>query len=167
MRDRMERLVFLRFAIGCTSQSSIGVIETNPRNLKQEPADIPPTGESSSGEKMKNTLGFLPIPKPNISFRIHKLIKSFKSFSQLFVYKEEDEEMEIEVEMEIGFPTDVEHVTHIGWDGSTTTNPIKGWDKLKAPELLSLPSISLRQFEIAMAAQNNAPPFVVGSSNLN
>lgn len=25
--------------------------------------------------------------------------------------------------MEIGFPTDVQHVAHIGWDGQNTNNP--------------------------------------------
>lgn len=70
----------------------------------------------------------------------------------------------MEMEMEIGLPTDVKHVTHIGWDGSTTTNPpVKGsnWDinTLKAqPEILSFPAISLRQFELAMAAQAADPP---------
>lgn len=61
--------------------------------------------------------------------------------------------------MEIGFPTDVKHVTHIGWDGptTTTTTSMKGWDDFIAPDLLSLPAISLRQFELAMAAQPDAP----------
>lgn len=28
-----------------------------------------------------------------------------------------------EPEMQIGFPTDVKHVAHIGWDGPSTTAP--------------------------------------------
>lgn len=51
------------------------------------------------------------------------------------VYKEEEEEIEIEIE--IGLPTDVKHVTHIGWDecaGATNYPIIKGgrnnWDTL-------------------------------------
>ncbi|KAK2991083.1 hypothetical protein RJ640_022469 [Escallonia rubra] len=62
------------------------------------------------------------------------------------VYKEDTKEMEI------GFPTDVKHVAHIGWDGSTTTNPVKGWESVHKPEVL-FPSISLKQFEEAMAEQ--------------
>lgn len=54
---------------------------------------------------------------------------------------------ELEMDIEIGFPTDVKHVTHIGWDGSATNNPIKGWDNLIPPELLSLPQLSLRQLD--------------------
>lgn len=81
------------------------------------------------------------------------LVPSLGSCS--IVYKEEDME---EVEMEIGFPTDVKHVTHIGWDGpTTTTTMMKGWDEFKAPDLVSLPATSLRQFEHAMAAQSDVP----------
>lgn len=55
------------------------------------------------------------------------------------MYKDEDDEGEEEEEedmgMEIGFPTDVKHVTHIGIDGSTTSILSKGWDHdLKQPQ---------------------------------
>ncbi|KAG2317252.1 hypothetical protein Bca52824_020374 [Brassica carinata] len=40
--------------------------------------------------------------------------KSFKCFSDVF--DEEDE-------MEIGYPTDVRHVSHIGWDSSPSSAP--------------------------------------------
>ncbi|KAJ8646169.1 hypothetical protein MRB53_007917 [Persea americana] len=151
MRDRMERLVVLPFSIGCVSQSSVALGENNPKKTKQD-ANPSSTRECLSGGKMKNSLGFLPVPKSNISAGFHRLIRGFKNFSHLFVYKEEDME---EMDMEIGFPTDVKHVTHIGWDGSTTT--MKSWDDLKSPDLFSLPSISLRQFELAMATQADAP----------
>lgn len=64
--------------------------------------------------------------------------------------------------MEIGFPTDVKHVTHIGWDETETTNPARdssSWENPPVPpEFLSFPSsVSLRQFELAMAAQADAP----------
>ncbi|XP_019427020.1 PREDICTED: CRIB domain-containing protein RIC4-like isoform X4 [Lupinus angustifolius] len=62
------------------------------------------------------------------------------------IYKEED--IEKETEMEIGYPTDVKHVTHIGLDGSTATNNVMGWDNLKAPEILSVSSILFNQFEL-------------------
>lgn len=81
------------------------------------------------------------------------------------VYKEEMEEMEHE--MEIGYPTDVKHLTHIGLDGSTTTNNVRGWKSLKPPpELLSFSSISLKQFEIAMAAQaHHQPPLTANPTS--
>ncbi|KAK9138955.1 hypothetical protein Sjap_009549 [Stephania japonica] len=170
MRDRMERLVVLPFSMGCSSHSSIAVIETSPK--KSKPADdqsnnIPSAQkaqgeESLSGANMKGSLGLLPLPKPN--FRLQRLMKGFKNFSQLFVYKEDVEELD----MEIGFPTDVKHVTHIGWDGPGTTNPLKGWESLRGPqELLSLPALSLRQFELAMATQADHEPLVLGSSKLS
>ena len=90
-----------------------------------------------------------------MSAGIQKVIKSFKNLSYLFqFYKEEDDDEEIE--MEIGLPTDVQHVAHIGWDGSNSgSTGMKSWNK--GPELLSLPTISLRQFELAMAAQADGP----------
>ncbi|KAI3899068.1 hypothetical protein MKW92_027704 [Papaver armeniacum] len=129
----------------------------------------------------------------NISLGIQRIIKSFKSFSRIFAYKDEEEEDDDEdVEMEIGLPTDVKHVAHIGWDGSTTTtksntttlsnNALKDcfiWENLNThsndekgghqDESLSNTSISLRQFELAMAAQANKghdatkQPLVFGS----
>ncbi|XAR67418.1 hypothetical protein NMG60_11002174 [Bertholletia excelsa] len=169
MKDRMERLVVLPFSVGCVSQASVEVGTGQPKKPKTEPK--PPAAtrskereEGSPELKTKNSWNFLAVPKPKISNGINRLVKSFKSFSQLFVYKEEEIE-EMEVEMEIGFPTDVKHVTHIGWDGTATTNPIKGWENLTTPEILSFPSISLRQFEFAMASQADHPPMRVATSS--
>ncbi|XP_021887403.1 CRIB domain-containing protein RIC10 isoform X2 [Carica papaya] len=47
--------------------------------------------------------------------KIKGIYKSFKFISQIFVVKER--------EMEIGYPTDVKHVAHIGWDGSSGSAP--------------------------------------------
>lgn len=59
---------------------------------------------------------------------------------------EKDEYEEVEIEMEIGCPTDVQHVTHIGWDGiATSADPIRGWDPLIPPQILSLSSQSSHQ----------------------
>ncbi|KAG8375950.1 hypothetical protein BUALT_Bualt09G0012400 [Buddleja alternifolia] len=104
-------------------------------------------------EELKKNEGLF---KASLSHGFHTLLRRFKTFSQFFVYKQDIEHKE--EEMEIGFPTDVKHVTHIGLEGSTTINPIPKWEKnLKAAtEILSFPSISLQQFELAMAAQSNA-----------
>lgn len=68
----------------------------------------------------------------------------------MIVYKDEMEEMD----MEIGCPTDVKHVTHIGLDGSAsaaTSDPIKGtWDG----DLVS--PVSWRQFELSRPSQADA-----------
>ncbi|XP_073302107.1 CRIB domain-containing protein RIC10-like [Primulina huaijiensis] len=48
--------------------------------------------------------------------RIKGIYKGFKhTLSQIFVVKER--------EMEIGYPTDVKHLAHIGWDGSSGNAP--------------------------------------------
>lgn len=54
--------------------------------------------------------------------------------------------------MEIGLPTEVKHVAHIGPDCSTATMK-KSWEMLQESELLPPHSISLQDFELAMAAQ--------------
>ncbi|GLT55497.1 hypothetical protein SLA2020_286140 [Shorea laevis] len=126
MRDRlMERLVILPFSVGCISEASVAVSVHQRRRSKadtkspsircKEEDDL----ESLSGESMKNSFRFMVAPKPNITTGFHRLFKGFKNFSQLFAYKEDLEEGEME--MEIGSPTDVKHVTHIGWDGSAAT----------------------------------------------
>lgn len=94
---------------------------------------------------MKSSLGLLSFPRHIISAGVQRLIKSLSRL--LAVYKEEDEEME----MEIGFPADVQHVAHIGWNGSNSVSTMKSLDG--APDFLSLPSPSLRQFEPAMINQ--------------
>lgn len=94
---------------------------------------------------------------------------SFFFFCVCFlVYKEDMEEMEME--MEIGCPTDVKHVTHIGWDGcasatATASSPVKGWDNLITPDhLLSLPSPSLEHFHLSRPAHAHHPTTLLNAS---
>ncbi|XP_009600474.1 CRIB domain-containing protein RIC4-like [Nicotiana tabacum] len=161
MKDRsMEKFVVFPFSLRCGSESSVAVAkssisqpEENTKSsvLSQVPTKRQVGEESSSKVKINGFGGFL--ARRQFSQGVHMLKRSFKGFSQLLVYKEEIEE--VEMEMEIGNPTDVKHVTHIGYDGSTKIiNPVKGWENSKAPELLSFPnSISIKQFELAMASQ--------------
>ncbi|CAL4993431.1 unnamed protein product [Urochloa decumbens] len=91
---------------------------------------------------------------------IRKLIKSFKSLSHIFeIYKEDedDEDDDMDAGIEIGFPTDVQHVAHIGLDGSTSvSSSLRGLEG--ARELLSLSNLTtLEQFELAMASLATAP----------
>lgn len=154
----------LPFNIGCASLSSVAVNTTcQPEKQKPESLDVAAVakgrqnGEAGpSKERPKVSHGYPTSSKPNTNFGFwQKLRKSIKSFTQLFAYREEQEMEEIEVEMEIGYPTDVKHVTHIGLDGSTHTDPVKEWENLNNPEILAFPSLSLKQFEFAMAAQTN------------
>ncbi|KAI4302045.1 hypothetical protein L6164_035264 [Bauhinia variegata] len=166
MRDRMERLVILPFSVGCMSEASVAVGIPQPirrssrQGINSSPIRSKGDEESAnlSGESMKNSLRFHDIPKSsNISTGINKLFKGFKNLSQLFGEKEEDLE-EVEMEMEIGCPTDVQHVTHIGWDGNASSDPIKGWDHLIPPELLSFSSFS---FPAIAKAQTQTPSLLL------
>ncbi|KAI3897179.1 hypothetical protein MKX03_032370 [Papaver bracteatum] len=197
----MERFTVLRFSFSsCSSQSSVDVVENPSKKPKLDPGSstiIQGGAEKEDRLKVKKYSSnkfLMAIQKPNnISLGIQRIIKSFKSFSQIFAYKDEEEEDDDEdIEMEIGLPTDVKHVAHIGWDGSTTTksntttlsnNALKDcfiWENLNTHsndekgghqnESLSNTSISLRQFELAMAAQANkghhdatTQPLVFGS----
>ncbi|KAK7340360.1 hypothetical protein VNO77_21062 [Canavalia gladiata] len=152
MRQRMERLVILPFSVGCISEASVAVGVPQPRRSKPDTNMPPPAIKGSkdiedsddlSGENMKNSLKLLDaVPKPNLSTGFNRLLKGFKNISQLFGEKE-DEFEEVEIDMEIGCPTDVQHVTHIGWDGiATSADPIRGWDALIPPQFLSLSSQS-------------------------
>ena len=74
--------------------------------------------------------------KANISEKLQKMVKGFKGLPQVF-YRKEEEVME----MEIGFPTNVQHVGHIGWDGSnnTSVSTMESWDR--TPEFMQIPSL--------------------------
>ncbi|ESW11297.1 hypothetical protein PHAVU_008G018000 [Phaseolus vulgaris] len=153
MRKRVERIV-VPCSFSCASHSSVEL--GAPKGPKQDSKATIVSRQDRSiiRARMKRgaaSSGFLALPRPNVAAGIQRIIKSFKNLSQLFFYREDVKEME--AEMEIGFPTDVKHVTHIGIDGSTITNNVKGWDNMKAPELLSLSPISFKQFELAMATQ--------------
>ncbi|KAL6185631.1 hypothetical protein ACLB2K_041761 [Fragaria x ananassa] len=165
----MERFAVLPFRLGCTSHSSVELgeaIEPRKPKISTAPPNPPPPpqatddGRTQGRSAMKNSFHFLSQGKQHISSGMQRLMRSIKSFSQIFVYKEDTDE-EKETEMEIGFPTDVKHVTHIGLDGSTTTNNnLNNFHSNAAlpPQVVSFPSISLKQFELAMAAQTTHQP---------
>ncbi|CAI9090899.1 OLC1v1025779C1 [Oldenlandia corymbosa var. corymbosa] len=112
-------------------------------------------------EDLKSPTGLLSAPK------FQRLVKNFKSLSQLFAYK--DDEMEDEdFSMDIGLPTDVKHVTHIGIDGSATSILSKGWDNLKAPDFHGpAPPVHFRPSPDFLATPARASPHVRGCSPLN
>ncbi|KAL6501044.1 CRIB domain-containing protein [Orobanche hederae] len=157
MRERMERFVLLPFTGSCMSESSIAVglqqvkrskLDTNStptREKEEEEEHEEDEEEGLSGENLKSPLSLSARP------RFQKLFKNFKNFSQSFVYKDELEETEIGIE--IGFPTDVKHVTHIGFDGCA-----KGWDH-EQDQIINLPSFPLTQLELAMAKHTEKPTF--------
>ncbi|RWW79329.1 hypothetical protein BHE74_00012389 [Ensete ventricosum] len=142
----MGKLAVLPFSASCVSRSSVAVSQNPQKRVKGREKEK----QSSAKTKTKR------------AHRIQRmLMKSLKSLSQMMfaAYEEEDEERE----MEIGFPTDVQHVAHIGRDGfdasaaaSMNNMDVKSW--VKGPELLSLHPLSLQQFEAAMATLASVPP---------
>ncbi|XP_010673929.1 CRIB domain-containing protein RIC4 isoform X2 [Beta vulgaris subsp. vulgaris] len=170
MRGRMEKYVVLPFSMGCVSQASVAVAEQRPRRTKADllsPSlrirEEDDDDDSLSGESMKHSSRFLALPRPNLSTGVNRLVKGFKSLSQLFIY--EDEMEGLGMNMEIGSPTDVKHVTHIGWDSLANNDPLMGWDNLISTELLAHPTSSadsLKQFNklAATAVENDSPTFV-------
>ncbi|KAJ9541526.1 hypothetical protein OSB04_028032 [Centaurea solstitialis] len=159
MRDLMERFLVLPFSMGCMSKSNAaGAVDLSQiKEQKPQPKQLVTRmqeGKGSSGMKLKNSWGFVTRRRSDISRGIRRLIlETLETFSRILTYKEIEE-----IELEIGFPTDVKHVTHIGYDGSMTRNPVKdqNWDNMETPEILSFPSISLTQFQHAMAAQSHS-----------
>ncbi|KAE8713329.1 Tetratricopeptide-like helical, putative isoform 1 [Hibiscus syriacus] len=153
----MERVVPLPF--GCVSESSVAVAvqQQQPRrsNSKQPVDDTRSASatrarheeeeEEEEEEEYKESLSM----KPDVSTGFHKLFKSFKTFSHLFVYKEEMEDSEDD--MEIGLPTDVKHVAHVGLDesSSSSSKSMGSWDYLFSPQLnlLTFPSDPSSQCE--------------------
>jgi hypothetical protein len=83
---------------------------------------------------------------------VQRLVKGIKSLSQMFAaYDGEEGEEEEEREIVIGYPTDVQHIGHIGWDGLNKVGGMgMGMDMVSA---FSLPSsLSLHHVDIAMDA---------------
>ncbi|XP_010420343.1 PREDICTED: CRIB domain-containing protein RIC4-like [Camelina sativa] len=147
MRDRMERLVVLPFSVGCISDSSVAVLSplSKPHHHRS-PQEI--RRDQEEEDHMKNVFKFLAVSKPEISTGINRLFKSFKTISQLFADKEEEEKEELETSgMEIGVPTNVKHVSHIGWESGLTavTGPGKGWEDLIIPQELLAAAGSTKQ----------------------
>ncbi|KAL1342720.1 hypothetical protein HN51_029240 [Arachis hypogaea] len=89
--------------------------------------------------------------------------KSFKYIAQIFAVKEQRE-------LEIGYPTDVKHVAHIGWDGPSGNGPswmnefktapdfttsLGNLDELRDNSSLALtPSWSSQDFEDSIGSQS-------------
>ncbi|CAL4972459.1 unnamed protein product [Urochloa decumbens] len=167
-----RRFIAIPFSSGCRSHSSVDVVDTarhagkkpHPQGIEfgVVPGGAPPARPAggSKGESL-----------------VARLLRGFKNLSQIFaVYDEDEEEEEEEREMVIGLPTDVKHVAHIGWDGSTsTTTSLRSWNRAPPPPPaeassssaaaapaqhqpleqypLPLPALDMRQFELAMVAQ--------------
>ncbi|XP_062213194.1 CRIB domain-containing protein RIC4-like [Phragmites australis] len=158
MKDRRgsgDRFAVFPFSMDCMSQSAVSVADPHEKKTQ---SDDPSSSSSSTtattnttqsseggGETMKAKAATTPASPGIVAAGVQRLIKGMKSLSQMFTVYDDDEEEERE--MVIGYPTDVQHVGHIGWDGH-------GLNKVGAMGMVnafSLPSsLSLRQLEMAM-----------------
>ncbi|KAM0928534.1 hypothetical protein ACQ4PT_002536 [Festuca glaucescens] len=172
MKDR--RGAGFPFSIGCMSQSAVAVAD--PLEKKQQPPQADPPSSSpttTTQEKRRRSIsenrrrsisengagegdGGISEEKAKaaaaasgiVTAGVQRLIKGVKSLSQMFAaYDGEEEDEEEEREIVIGYPTDVQHIGHIGWDG---LNKVGSMGMVSA---FSLPSsLSLHHVEIAMDA---------------
>ncbi|KAL6638266.1 hypothetical protein ACP70R_025838 [Stipagrostis hirtigluma subsp. patula] len=154
MKDRRggDRFAVFPFSIGCMSQSSVAVADPNEKKPPQGDPSSTTTAQSSEeggGEAMKAKTATAPASPGIVAAGVSRLVKGIKSLSQMFVMYDDEEDDGEERDMVIGYPTDVQHVGHIGWDGHG-----HGLDKVGAMGMVnafSLPSsLSLRQLEMAM-----------------
>ncbi|KAL6659408.1 hypothetical protein ACP70R_003448 [Stipagrostis hirtigluma subsp. patula] len=67
-----------------------------------------------------------------MAYKMKGVFKGLKVISQIFVVKEH--------EMEIGYPTNVKHVAHVGWDSPTGSAASPSWmnDMKGSPDFSSL-----------------------------
>ncbi|CAN6291096.1 unnamed protein product [Urochloa humidicola] len=165
MKDRRgssgggDRFAVFPFSMGCMSQSAVSVADPTEKKPQSDPsssssasaATTAQTGsEEGAGETVKEKAAAAAAATPAspglVAAGVSRLMKGIKSLSLMFAGDEDDEEEE-EREMVIGYPTDVQHVGHIGWDGH---NKVSG-GAMGMVNAFSLPSsLSLRQLEMAM-----------------
>ncbi|KAI3826598.1 hypothetical protein L1987_00646 [Smallanthus sonchifolius] len=158
MKETIPRFLLLPFYTGCWNDRSSARDRIKNTKIESKPATMEGEGSSSMVIKSKKSWSFVAPSRSDISKVMDRLIRStLKSVTQIFAYKD-IEDVETETELEIGFPTDVKHVMHIGYDGSVTTNLEKNWDHLQPPETLSFPSVSLEQLELQMAKVEKRDP---------
>ncbi|KAL3650120.1 CRIB domain-containing protein [Castilleja foliolosa] len=160
----MEKFVLLTFTAGCMSESSIAVGQQQAKRSKLDTNLIPTSKEeeeeghgeqddeeSLSGENLKSPSSLLALLK------FQKLFKNFKNFSQSFAYKDDELEEEEELGIEIGFPTDVKHVTHIGLDSCASSILSKSWDH-EHNQTIKVPPFPLSPLELAMVKHTTENP---------
>lgn len=76
---------------------------------------------------------------PQMTNKMKGLLKGLRYISQIF------EPNEKEQEMQIGFPTDVKHVAHIGWDGPALSQPSWMNEFKSMTDFSELPSVAAEQ----------------------
>ncbi|KAL5209211.1 hypothetical protein ABZP36_004834 [Zizania latifolia] len=140
MKDRRGGAGVFPFSIGCMSQSAVSVVDPHEKKPQNELSSSAAATAQSAEEEGEKAKGAAAAASGIVATGVQRLIKGIKNLSQMFAMADEEAE---EREMVIGYPTDVQHVGHIGWDGMNKVGSMVN--------AFSLPSsLSLRQLEMAM-----------------
>ncbi|RCV28754.1 hypothetical protein SETIT_5G428200v2 [Setaria italica] len=126
-----RRFIAIPFSSGCRSHSSVDVVDTaRHAGKKPHPQAGIEFGVVPGGASARPAAAAAAGKGESL---VARLLRGFKNLSQIFAVYDEDDEEE-EREMVIGLPTDVKHVAHIGWDGSTsTTTSLRSWNRAAPP----------------------------------
>ncbi|CAO1940712.1 unnamed protein product [Urochloa humidicola] len=146
-----RRFIAIPFSSGCRSHSSVDVVDTT-RHAGKKP--------HPQGIEFGVVPGGAPARPPAAGkgeSLVARLLRGFKNLSQIFAVYDENDDEEEEREMVIGLPTDVKHVAHIGWDGSTsTTTSLRSWNRA-APAAAAASSSSSASASTSTSAAAAAP----------
>lgn len=170
MKDRRgssgggDRFAVFPFSMGCMSQSAVSVADPSEKKAQAQDQGDPSSSSSAAavttatmaalaGSSEGGTAGeaVKAAATPGlVAAGVSRLMKGIRSLSQMFAAYDGEEEEEEEREMVIGYPTDVQHVGHIGWDGHNNTVGA-GAAMASMVNAFSLPSsLSLRHLDMAM-----------------
>lgn len=109
--------------------------ESVPKRSSVRSKSLPRVPEQSCSQQppVETTMFSSSSAKSHVSTKWQRVKKGFRAISQIFVSTDH--------EMEIGYPTDVKHVAHIGWDGPSVNGP--SWmDELRPAPDFSLGPLS-------------------------
>lgn len=168
MKDRRggggggDRFAVFPFSMGCMSQSAVSVAD--PSEKKAQAQGDPSSSSSSAtgaattattathqaGSSEEGVKAAAAATPGLVAAGVSRLMKGIRSLSHMFAAYDGEEEEEEEREMVIGYPTDVQHVGHIGWDGRNSTVGA-GAAMASMVNAFSLPSsLSLHHLDMAM-----------------
>jgi len=120
---------------GSSQKKSVLNCESVPKrsSAKSKSLSRAPEGSSSQQPPVGTTVFSSSLTKSHSSTKWQRFKKGLRVLSHIFVSTDH--------EMEIGYPTDVRHVAHIGWDGPSVNGP--SWmDELRPAPDFSLAPLS-------------------------
>lgn len=120
---------------GTPRKKSVLNCESVPKRSSVRSKSLPRAPEESCSQQtpVGTTVFSSSSTKSRASTKWQRLKKGLRALSQIFVSTDH--------EMEIGYPTDVKHVAHIGWDGPSVNGP--SWmDELRPAPDFSLAPLS-------------------------